>query len=517
MELTDSEKGPEQKSGTHSQHSTADFAEGELVLVSEGPALARTFNLLSACATGITTGNSWAVLGAGIVTSLHNGGAAGAIYEYAVVSILYGFIAASIAELASSIPSSGGVYHWALVTAGTKYGKICGWFAGWLNGLAWMFAVASNCVMVSNMVLWSYKLYRPELEPQRWQVFVCYLIMSWGCCFTVIFAQNSLPLISRLGSFLIITGFFVTVIVCAVMPGLAGGGYASSEFVWKQWNNGTGYSSDGFVFLAGMLNGAYAVGAIDCVTHIAEEIPRPRVNLPKALACQVIMGFVTGFSYLIVVFYATKNLEAIIELETICPIGEMYLQATGSKGGAVGLLIVIILPILCATVGCYVTAGRTLYALGRDGATPFANKIGAVSSRWQSPLYSTLACGIFMTCIGAVYVGSLTAFNAFIGSFVVLSTLSYLLAILPHLVSGRKLIKPGPFWMGRFGAAVNAVACLYIVVSIVIYCFPYSLPTTAEAMNYTSVIISGLAVVVGLWWMLHGRRHYQGPRADLQV
>lgn len=70
MELTDSEKGPEQKSGTHSQHSTADFAEGELVLVSEGPALARTFNLLSACATGITTGNSWAVLGAGIVHNI---------------------------------------------------------------------------------------------------------------------------------------------------------------------------------------------------------------------------------------------------------------------------------------------------------------------------------------------------------------------------------------------------------------------------------------------------------------
>lgn len=70
MGLTDSEKGPEQKSSTHSQHSTADFAQGELVLVSEGPALARTFNLLSACATGITTGNSWAVLGAGIVRNM---------------------------------------------------------------------------------------------------------------------------------------------------------------------------------------------------------------------------------------------------------------------------------------------------------------------------------------------------------------------------------------------------------------------------------------------------------------
>lgn len=31
------------------------------------PALGKSFDLLSACATGIVTGNSWAVLGGGIV------------------------------------------------------------------------------------------------------------------------------------------------------------------------------------------------------------------------------------------------------------------------------------------------------------------------------------------------------------------------------------------------------------------------------------------------------------------
>lgn len=228
------------------------------------------------------------------------------------------------------------------------------------------------------------------------------------------------------------------------------------------------------------------------------------------------MGFVTGLCYLIAVFYGTSNLSSIRTLDSICPIGEMYLQATGSREGAVGLLMVIILPILCATVGCYITAGRTIYALGRDGATPFASRIGAISPHWHSPLHATLACGIFMTCAGAVYVGSLTAFNAFIGSFVVLSTLSYLLAILPHLLSGRSRIRPGPFWMGRYGGVVNTVSCLYIVVSVVIFCFPYSLPTSAQSMNYTSVITCGLAALVGLWWVVRGRRHYVGPRMDLQ-
>jgi hypothetical protein len=222
------------------------------------------------------------------------------------------------------------------------------------------------------------------------------------------------------------------------------------------------------------------------------------------------MGFATGFCYLVTVFYGTTDLAAIMAADSICPIGDMYLQITGSKAGAVGLLIVIILPIFCATIGCYVTSGRTIYALGRDGATPFAGKIGAVSPRWHSPLYATLSCGVFMTCVGAIYVGSLTAFNAFIGSFAVLSTISYLLAILPHLLSGRKNIKPGSFWMGRYGFVVNAVSCAYIMVSCVIYCFPYSLPTSAQSMNYTSVITSGLAALVGIWWLVHGSGSYQG-------
>lgn len=190
--------------------------------------------------------------------------------------------------------------------------------------------------------------------------------------------------------------------------------------------------------------------------------------------------------------------------EALCPLGDIYLQATGSR--AVGLLAVTIAPVFCATIGCYVTAGRTIYALSRDYAMPFASRIGAVSPGCHSPLWATLACGVFLTCIRAIYAGLLTAFNAFIGSFVLLTTLSYFLAILPHLLTGRRNIRPGPFWMGRFGAVVNIAACAYIAVSFVVYCFLYSLPTSPDSMNYTSVITCGLIVLVGAGgWCMGGR------------
>lgn len=225
------------------------------------------------------------------------------------------------------------------------------------------------------------------------------------------------------------------------------------------------------------------------------------------------IGFTTGSCYLISIFYAVNDAPLIMSTEALCPLGDIYLQATGSR--AVGLLAVTIAPVFCATIGCYVTAGRTIYALSRDYAMPFASRIGAVSPRCHSPLWATLACGVFLTCIRAIYAGLLTAFNAFIGSFVLLTTLSYFLAILPHLLTGRRNIRPGPFWMGRFGAVVNIAACAYIAVSFVVYCFPYSLPTSPDSMNYTSVITCGLIVLVGAWWMVHGRAKYLGPRVEM--
>jgi hypothetical protein len=52
------------------------------------------------------------------------------------------------------------------------------------------------------------------------------------------------------------------------------------------------------------------------------------------------------------------------------------------------------------------------------------------------------------------------------------------MAILPHLLSGRKNVPQGPFWMGRAGFIVNAISVLLIVFTNVMFCFPYALPAT---------------------------------------
>ncbi|KUJ16491.1 choline transporter [Mollisia scopiformis] len=490
--------------------------------------LERNFSLLSVCSVGIVTGNTWAALGGSIVVAIYNGGPPGVLYEFIAVSIFYWLVAASIAELASSMPSSAGVYHWASITPGPKYGPICGWFAGWWNTFAWMMGSASMASICGQIAVAMYGIYHPDYSPQRWHVFIGYLIITWMCCSVVLFANRALPMINTIGLFFILAGVFITIMVCATMPHVTGSEYASSSFVWADWSNQTGYASNGFVFLAGMLNGAYSVGTPDCVSHLAEEIPHPKRNIPLAIGAQMIIGFLTAFFYMIAIFYSISSIDDILAAPYF-PLATIYAQATQSNAGTMGLLFIIFVPVFCCCVGTYITAGRCLWTIARDGAVPFSGTFGHVSRRFKNPFNATLFCGCFSTVLGAIYVGSSTAFNAFVGSFVVLSTISYLASILPFMLTGRfsqsskstgnaNGMRPGWFQMGHLtGHVINGISCVYIIVFVVIYCFPYSMPVTAANMNYACLITGTITLVAGFWWLVKGRRGYIGPKAMVHV
>ncbi|TEY36325.1 hypothetical protein BOTCAL_0558g00030 [Botryotinia calthae] len=484
----------------------------------------RNFSLLSICSVGLVTGNTWAALGGSIATAIYNGGPPGVLYEFIAVSIFYWLVAASLAELASSMPSSSGVYHWASITPGPKYGKICGWFAGWWNTFAWICGAATMSSIASNVAVAIYGLYHPDYAVARWHIFVGYIIITWIACCIVLFANRALPMINNIGLAFILGGVFITIIVCAIMP--SGTGHATHSFVWSDWVNDTGYSSNGFVFLAGMLNGAYAVGTPDCVSHLAEEIPNPRKNIPLAIGAQMSIGFITAFLYTITIFYATTDLDSVLAAPFF-PLTQIYLQATGTIAGTTGLLFVIFFPIFCTLIGTYITAGRCLWTLARDEAVPFSNWLHIIHPHHKNPLNATIACGICSTILGVIYVGSSTAFNAFVGSFVVLLTLSYLASILPFIFTGRfnhsskdsgpynNGMIPGWFQMNNVvGYTVNIISCLYIIVFVVIYCFPYSIPFNAASMNYSCLIAGALSIASGIWWLIKGG-NYKGPQAGI--
>ncbi|KAJ9610227.1 hypothetical protein H2200_005004 [Cladophialophora chaetospira] len=499
---------------TPRRHSTLqDIRDGDFINASgHKQELDRLFSPFSIISTAITTGNVWIALAGTIAVAIFNGGPTGILYEFIVVSFFYWFIAASVAELASAIPSSAGVYHWATVTAGRRHGRLLGYLAGWWNFFAWIFATAVTLQIIAAIVITMAQLNAASYVYDRWQVFLVFIFCAWLLAAIVLFFNKAIPVIEQVGGFFIIAGFLITVIVSAVMPHAQDRPYATATQVWNDFTNLTGYSSSGFAFLLGMLNGAFAVGVPDLTSHLAEEMQNPSKNIPMAILWQYVVGFLTGLFFLIAVLYGLTDADALFETAFAFPLGEIYRQDAGTSAGAIGLLFLVLAPTTIACLGCYLTASRIFWTLARDRATPFPSFFAKVSPRLKVPGNSIILCAVICTVLGCIYVGNLTAFNAFTSSYVVLSMASYLTAILPNLMSRRTKVVPGHFWMrGAIGFAVNTIACLFMMVFTVIFCFPFAIPVDPETMNYTCVIFGGLTIIMCALY-LPLRRQYDGPQ-----
>lgn len=370
-----------------------------------------------------------------------------------------------------------------------------------------------------------YAVYHPDFVIQPWHSYVAFVCILWLVTAFVIFCNKLIPYLQHAGLFLIIVGGLVTIIVLAAMPKQ----HATNSFVWKDWQNLTGLPN-GIAFLAGVLNGAFTIGTPDAVTHLAEELPNPKVDLPKAVFAQVGLGFVTAFVFAIALFYGINDLDAVVNSNGSFPLAEAYAQATGSQGATFGLLLIVFLSIMICAVGTVLMLGRLWWTLARDNATPFPGFFSQVNEKLSCPVQATILCSILTTGFGAIQLGSTTAFTDLVGSFIILTSTSYLLAILPHILTKRANVPPGPFWMGASGFVVNGLACVLIAFFNTFFCWPYAYPVTVSGMNCescsarrnllgqadlyadNSVILVGVVVLTVFWWCVHGLRKYPGPK-----
>lgn len=291
---------------------------------------------------------------------------------------------------------------------------------------------------------------------------------------------------------------------------------ADSATVWTTFvNEGSGWPS-GVVFLTGLVNPNFAYVGIDGAVHLAEDALNAATAVPWALIAAVGIGFVTAFPFVVAMFYCISDPGAI--LESPVPIFGIFEQALKSGTGATAMTSLIVVTGFFALNATQQTSSRLTWSFARDGGLIFSKQIGHVNTRLGVPVWALLFNAFVVFVMGCIYLGSQTAFNAIIGTCMILMHTSIAFPILFLMLSGRSerfLPRKGSWNMGVFGWVFNFFAVIWAPIVAIFYCFPTTNPTTSGMMNYASAVLGVFALCAVVNWFVYANKRYSGPKIDM--
>lgn len=169
------------------------------------------------------------------------------------------------------------------------------------------------------------------------------------------------------------------------------------------------------------------------------------------------------------------------------PIYEMWYQATRSGTAATVFVILLCCAAVFALIGAQQTASRLTWSLARDRAIIGSNLLKQIHPALEVPVWSLIFNFVIMFIIGCIYLGSSSAFNAFIGSGLVLQHISYAFpaALLMYRMRSEEWLPASrsfrlPSWVGW---TANAITVGFALLVLIFYDFPPVVPVTGSNMS----------------------------------
>ncbi|KAF2016415.1 amino acid permease-like protein [Aaosphaeria arxii CBS 175.79] len=488
-------------------------ADAQLAKMGYKSELPRNLSMLS------VLGLSFAIMAVpfGLSTTMYitltDGQSVTVLWGWVLVSLISLSIAASLAEICAVYPTAGGVYYWSAMLSTRKYAPIASWVTGWLTLVGnWTVTLSIN-FSGGQLVLSAITLWKEDFVPNEWQTILMFWAVMLVCMLINIFGAKYLDLINKVCIYW--TGASVIIILITLLT--MADTKRSGEFVFAHYDASASGWPAGWAFFVGLLQGAYVLTGYGMVAAMCEEVQNPEREVPKAIVLSVAAAAVTGVVYLVPILFVLPDVQTLLDVANGQPIGLLFKTVTGSAGGGFGLLFLILGILLFAGTGALTAASRCTYAFARDGAIPGSRLWAKVDKRFDIPLGALLLSTVVDCLLGLIYFGSSAAFNSFTGVATICLSASYGMPILISVLRGRKAVKNSTFSLGRFGYAINIAMIVWICLAIVLFCMPVSLPVTAGDMNYASVVFAGFAAISVIWYVIRGRKSFNGPPVPQDV
>jgi amino acid transporter len=295
---------------------------------------------------------------------------------------------------------------------------------------------------------------------------LCFLINAFGSAY--------LDLINRICIYW--TAASVVIIIVTILA--MSDNYRSAEFVFAHYDASASGWPAGWAFFVGLLQASYTLTGYGLVASMCEEVQNPAREVPRAIVMSVVAAGVTGVIYLIPILFVLPQVSDLLSVASGQPIGFLFTQATGSKGGGFGLLFLILGIWLFAGTGALTASSRCTYAFARDGAIPGSRWLGTTNSKLGIPLWGLVLSTVVDCLLGLIYFGSTAAFGSFTGVATICLSSGYGLPILVSVLRNRRLVKHSTYSLGKFGFVINIICLVWIALAIVLFCMPTALPVS---------------------------------------
>ena len=263
-----------------------------------------------------------------------------------------------------------------------------------------------------------------------------------------------------------------------------------------------GPSGGGYLgaFLAAAIIGVYQYYGFEACGDVAEEVPDPTRQIPKAMRMTIYVGGAAAILVCLSLLLAVPDFGAVISGEDPDPVISILNSAFGVAGTKF-VLVVVMLSFLSCTLSLMAAASRLMYSYARDDMIFGSQLLRHFDPARHVPPYSMMIAAIIPGLIVLGSVLSTKALNSIV-SFAILGIyLGFQMVVFAALRARLKgWVPSGSFTLGRWGMPITVAALTYGVLTMINIAWPRT-PDVPWYDNYLVALSALIGIGIGAIYM----------------
>ena len=409
-------------------------------------------------------------------------------------------VAMAMAQISSSYPTAGGLYHWGSILGGKGFG----WCTAWFNLLGLIFVVASV-----NFGVYDF-FFKTLIAPligidvaalgYTQQIVAIAIITIVQAILIYRFPKFTTKITDFSGYLIFALAVVLTLSLLAYHQGALDFGRLFTFTNYTGTEGSPWPKSEGMVFpfLLGLLLAVYTITGFDASAHTSEETRDAAKSVPKGIVSSVVYSAIFGYIMICTFVLVMPDVATGVKqgfgffdaLLGTLPVGLKTILSVG----------IFVANFLCG-LACLTSTSRMMFAFARDGGLP--------ASTFLRKIHPTLKTPVASVWVSAVLAFAATLYGA---AYVVLSVgcavflyLSYIMPIAAGILAeGKTWTHKGPF---DLGGASKLIAVLAVIGGGFLVIVGIQPPN--EKVLYLSI---AMLIVMGIFWFVFGERNrFKGP------